>query len=197
MDPLRAYFEYLALNWEASQRPDRLEILYHLLAPFDGYLQDCETILEVGAGTGGMTHLLTQRYPQARIYALDLAHEMLKQAPRQNGQARLIQSDAHRLPFGEQSFAAVLCHNSFPHFRNKGEALLEIKRVLHSGGRLLILHELSRAQVNAIHQNAQAEMLHQDLLPDGIVLGRMLEKAGFKVLRLEDTDAHYTVAAQI
>ena len=65
--------------------------------------------------------------------------------------ANLTQADAQDLPFGENSFSAVVCHNSFPHFQDKAETLFEIKRVLKPKGYLFILHDLGRNQVNLIH----------------------------------------------
>ena len=46
--------------------------------------------------------------------------------------------DAHRLPFADDSFAAVVCLNAFEHYRDPRRAADEIWRVLEPGGRLLL-----------------------------------------------------------
>jgi SAM-dependent methyltransferase len=84
----------------------------------------------------------------------------------------------------------VVCHNSFPHFADKLAALHDLARVLRPGGHLLVLHDLSREQVNAIHSGG-GEAIHNDLLPPGAETRRMLVRAGFGDVQVEDTDEHY------
>jgi len=74
-------------------------------------------------------------------------------------------------------------------------ALRELARVLAPGGRLLILHDLSREQVNAIHSGAGAP-IHHDLLPPGEETRRMLLNAGFSNVWVEDVPAHYMAGGQ-
>ncbi len=195
MDPHREHFEYLALEWDSFQPPDRDNILNRLLASFDGLLKDSERILDVGTGTGAIIPILRSRYPAAKIISVDLALEMLICSRRRVTDSLLIQADVHRMPFVDRSFSAIICHNSFPHFMMKTLALLELKRLLQSRGNLLIMHDGSREKINKIHQHAEAEILHRDLLPDGITLGQMLESAGFVPDHIEDTDKQYVVTA--
>lgn len=75
-------------------------------------------------------------------------------------------------------FDLAVCHNSFPHFADMPSALRELARVLAPGGCLLILHDLSREQVNAIHGGA-GPPIHHDLLPPGEETRQMLLRAGF------------------
>jgi malonyl-CoA O-methyltransferase len=62
-------------------------------------LGDPVSILEIGCGTGGMTKLLLERFPSARLDALDLASGMIAEARRRVGESdrmRWFVGDARR-----------------------------------------------------------------------------------------------------
>jgi ubiquinone/menaquinone biosynthesis C-methylase UbiE len=201
MDGLRAFFESLADEWDASQTPDRVEVLRRMLAPFETELRAAESILEVGTGTGALIPRLQERSPIAHIVSIDLAQAMLRHARQRCPDTSLVQCDVHWLPFPSGSiklgFTWVICHNSFPHFVHPPEALDEMARVLCRDGQLLIVHDLSREQVNAIHQGIQDSIVHNDLLPRGVELARMLETHGFEVVQFEDSTRRYAMHARI
>jgi demethylmenaquinone methyltransferase/2-methoxy-6-polyprenyl-1,4-benzoquinol methylase len=197
LDPLRSFFEKLALSWDASQPPDRDEILDRLVAPFHEALNHRGSLLEVGTGTGALIPILKQYCPDSRLVSIDLAGQMLVRAKMRACGAKLVQSDIHHLPFQPNSFNAVICHNSFPHFWGKPEALLEIKRTLRPQGKVLVLHDLSRERVNDIHRNASNPIIHKDLLPEGYELAQMLEMAGYQPLLVEDIEEHYVVYGEL
>jgi ubiquinone/menaquinone biosynthesis C-methylase UbiE len=200
MNNLRTFFEDLAGRWDDQQPADRQEVLRGLLSPFAAELGAARAILEIGSGTGALIPRLRERAPAARLVSIDLAHAMLRRARRRCPDAALVQADVHRLPFTQYAgtldfFDLAVCHNSFPHFADKPFALRELARVLMPGGRLLILHDLSRAKVNAIHSSASPPIQH-DLLPPGKETRRMLLSAGFGDVLVEDTDEHYLVAGR-
>ena len=121
---------------------------------------------------------------------------MLRRARRRCPDADLVQADVHRLPFQRTGvFDLAVCHNSFPHFADMPSALRELARVLAPGGWLLILHDLSREQVNAIHGGAGPPISH-DLLPPAEDARGMLLEAGFSDVWVEDTPAHYLAGAR-
>lgn len=200
MNNLRAFFESLAERWDAQQPPDRAQVLRNMLAPFAAILENANTILEVGTGTGALIPRLREKAPAARLISIDLAYAMLERAQCRCPDALLAQADVHHLPFpatpaGAGLFDLVICHNSFPHFADPTTALIEIARVLDHGGRLLILHDLSREQVNAIHSNG-GEAIQNDLLPPGEDLHRMLVEVGFSGVQVQDTETHYMAIGQ-
>jgi SAM-dependent methyltransferase len=47
-------------------------------------------------------------------------------------------ADAHRLPFREEIFSAVICLNAFEHYREPTAVLAEIRRILRPGGSLFL-----------------------------------------------------------
>ena len=61
---------------------------------------------------------------------------------------------------------------------------------MHPGGHLLILHDLSREKMNAIHSDGGAAS-QNDLLPRGEETGQMLVQAGFVAVQVEDSEECY------
>jgi len=195
MNDLRSYFEDLAGRWDGSQPPNRGEVLRRLLLPFAPLLGAGGAVLEVGTGTGALIPCLRECAPGARLVSIDLAGAMLRRARQRCPDAALVQSDAHHPPFAVLGFDVVVCHNSFPHFADKPAALNALARVLRRGGYFLILHDLSREKVNAIHSGG-GSAIQNDLLPPGEETGRMLMRAGFVGVQVEDTDERYVVAGR-
>ena len=152
MNDLRAYFEELAQRWDGLQPPERQERLRRLLAPFAPLLRTCGAILEVGTGTGALIPCLRGWAPGACLVSIDLAGQMLRRARQRCPGASVVLADVHHPPFGVPGFDLVVCHSSFPHFADKPAALNQLARVLRPGGHLLILHDISRERVNAIHR---------------------------------------------
>jgi len=192
MDNLRAFFEDLALRWDDQQPPDRAIVLHKLLSPFASILRNSHTILEVGTGTGALIPRIRERAPYASLISIDLAAEMLIRAKMRSSDSDIVQADAHKPPFPSSTFDLVICHNSFPHFTDKQIALDSIAATLLPGGHLLILHDLSRQEVNHIHSNG-GEAIKDDLLPPGDETMRLLLKSGFEAIQVEDTPDHYLV----
>ncbi len=195
---IRDYFESRAPTWDGMM-PDRLdESLRRMLARVDGSVAAAGTLLEIGTGTGALIPHLRASAPGARLVSIDLAHGMLLQARTRCPDARLVEADAHHLPFaaGERArFDVVVCHNSFPHFADRPRALAEIRRVLRPGGQLFILHNNPRERVNAIHAQAGGPIAN-DLLPPGDVLRHLLLRSGYTDVWVSDSGEHYLAGAR-
>jgi len=192
----RKFFEHLASQWDDRQPENRREILERLLARIDRYLLKSDRVLEVGTGTGELIPILKRRYPQIKLTSIDFASAMIELARKRQPQGGLVQADVHFLPFTDEKFSTVLCHNSFPHFSDKKRALEEIKRVLVQAGFVLILHEQNRDQVNSIHSGALSKEINHDLLPSGDEIQALFLQAGFRTALIEDSEDHYLVGAR-
>jgi ubiquinone/menaquinone biosynthesis C-methylase UbiE len=96
--------------------------------------------LEVAIGTGlNITHYTAD----TRLSGIDLSPEMLDLARARgrelNRQIDLRVGDAHELPYPDRSFDAVVCTYSLCNIPDHGLALSEMKRVLRSGGKLILV----------------------------------------------------------
>jgi len=96
-------------------------------------------ILEIAAGTGVVTRAIAARLPTAQIIATDLNQPMLDFAKtrQRGGEVSWKQADALALPFGAQSFDAVVCQFGAMFFPDKVQAYKEARRVLKPGGHYL------------------------------------------------------------
>lgn len=93
-------------------------------------------ILDIGCGTGGITDVLL-RY--GKVIGLDRHPAACALFPRKSPLA-LIQGDANRLPFKENSFRLVALLDVLYHrfIRDDGEVLTQVHNILAPGGFLLI-----------------------------------------------------------
>lgn len=101
-----------------------------------------ETILDVACGTGELEKLLLQQNPQQKITGVDISEEMLKTAKQKLSaypQVAWQTAEASDLPFDNCSFDLVVCASSLHYFKDPIASLAEMKRVIKSDGRVIIL----------------------------------------------------------
>lgn len=105
---------------------------------FDG----TEAVLDVGCGTGVLEEFLLKRWPGLSITGVDISEKMLTVAGNKHTLSpnlTFLQANASDLPFESEKFDAVVCANCFHYFDQPGQTLVEMKRVLKKGGRLVLL----------------------------------------------------------
>ena len=103
-------------------------------------------LLDLCCGTGDFGIEFCKQRPEGRVTFADFAGPMLKRArrkllskPEWAERSSLVAADALRLPFPDHSFDAVLCAFGVRNISRETETLLEIQRVLTSGGVCVIL----------------------------------------------------------
>jgi demethylmenaquinone methyltransferase/2-methoxy-6-polyprenyl-1,4-benzoquinol methylase len=101
-------------------------------------LPENAVVLDLAAGTGDFSKLVTDKLPKARAVAVDLTEPMLRVA-RERGVAETVCADAGSLPFPDASFDCVFVGYGLRNFPNLPVALREIERVTRAGGSIVSL----------------------------------------------------------
>ena len=107
-----------------------------------------DRVLDVAGGTGDLSSAFAEQAgPTGQVWLSDINNAMLSRGrDRLIDEAKLgpvVQCDAERLPFPDDYFDVVSVAFGLRNMTHKDQALAEMRRVLRTGGRLLVL-EFSR-----------------------------------------------------
>lgn len=188
------FFNRHSLNWGMNFTDEEIERIEQLLMKC-GFGQN-ERILEPGCGTGFITGAIAERFPLCSITAIDISPDMLRKAQSflKSERVRFICADAHKTGLPGEFFTSILCFNCFPHFDNKTKVLREFHRLLSPGGRLFVVHSISRQMVNRIHRQCGGAV-EKDMLPALNRLGEISAVAGFKTETAEEGNDFFFFSA--
>ena len=162
-------------------------------------------MLDLATGSGDLALALQHKISHAQIVGLDFSSAMLALA-RGKGVRHLIAADVAQLPLAEQSFDAVTVAFGLRNVHDWAAALREIRRVLTSGGHLLvldfslpsnpILHFLYRLYLRRILPLASAIITREkeayqylgasiENFPSGRAMCDLIETSGFQNVTAE------------
>ncbi len=94
------------------------------------------SLLDAGCGSGLFSSLAIET--GAEVTGIDAAAGLLELARKRNPQNNFLEEDLEALPFKDNSFDVVAGFNSFQYAGSFEKAVLEAKRVLRPGGKLVI-----------------------------------------------------------
>lgn len=100
------------------------------------FLSSCQDkkILEVGCGSGKLLALLK---PSNEVVGVDAAADGIAACNSRGIQAHCIDPSGEPLPFPDETFDFVICLETMEHMMSPYYALMEMRRVLKLGGRLI------------------------------------------------------------
>lgn len=100
------------------------------------FLPACQgkRILEIGCGGGKLLELLK---PVNEIVGVDVSADGIAACASRGIEGHCIDPSSEPLPFADESFDFVICLETIEHMMNPYYALMEIRRVLRYGGRLI------------------------------------------------------------
>jgi len=102
-------------------------------------LRPGERVLDVACGTGIVArHALRQIGENGTVTGLDINPGMLAVARSIDSSIEWVEASAEAMPLPDESFDTVLCQLSLQFMENRPAALSEMRRVLTSGGRILL-----------------------------------------------------------
>ena len=145
-------------------------------------VQPDDHVLEIGFGSGTAIELIASRITVGRVSGVDRSHTMARQATRRNrraiaqGRVDLREGDVAKLPYEDGRFSKVLAVNTFHIWPNQRAGLLEIRRVLTIGSRLVLALR---------HQHpTRRRLVPPGFTPEEIQrVGFLLQEVGFASIR--------------
>lgn len=107
-----------------------------------------DKVLDVATGTGHTALALARQV--AEVIGIDLAERMLEQArllaqEQRINNVRFLAASAEHIPFQDRTFDLITSRLAPHHFEDGLEFLIEVKRLLATGGRFVIADQVSRS----------------------------------------------------
>jgi len=116
--------------------------------------------LDVGTGTGWIAIGVAKHDQACHVTGIDLSEAMLKVAARNAGEEGVASrikfqlGNATQIPFDDNTFDAVFCHNMLHHIPEPISLLREMKRVVKADGSLAVRDLIRHSPfVTALHVN--------------------------------------------
>lgn len=179
MHEQRAFFNQKAETWDAMRHTDwrKLTGLIERIG-----LQAGDNVLDVGCGTGVISGMLAQAVgSNGSVLGVDIAEKMIAVAAAKWAdlpQVSLRAADVMTL--APRAVQAVVCLNVYPHFPQPDLFLQKMKAWLKPNGLLVIMHDKSRSEINAIHQGEAT--VAKDRLPPIEKVEELLAAQGYHVV---------------
>ena len=148
-----SFFNSIAKDWDNISKVDESKINY-LLSQID--IQENDTILDIGTGTGVLIPFLSKLNSKGNIKAVDMSCNMLDIARKKfkdidNVEFALLNIEKDEL---DEKFNKIILYSMFPHLENKTNTIKKlIQNNLLEGGKLIIAHSDSREYLNNMHKN--------------------------------------------
>ena len=139
-DSLRKHFEQRAPGYASAVRTytdaKLAELCWEVLPK-----KEFQSILDLGAGQGHFTYLLSPHFPNKTIF-FDISSQMLNEGVQRGiiPKNKIVIGDAEEgLPFPDETFDLVLCRYAWHDFQNQEFVAKEIARVLVEKGVFLLV----------------------------------------------------------
>jgi ubiquinone/menaquinone biosynthesis C-methylase UbiE len=132
-------------EWASTYENSRLQRVFFdrihqtTLTLATGIVQQPESILDVGCGTGRLLRQAKVFWPEAQLIGVDPANGMIEMAKRLTPSATFSTGMAEALPLQDASVDLALSTTSFHHWQDQAAGIREIGRVLRPGGCFILV----------------------------------------------------------
>ena len=189
----KTFFNELAETWDENYVNSRLLTFLEDFVPKFG-LEPGQRVLDLGAGTGILIPFLLKAVgASGHVTAVDFADKMVEICESKYAGFPNVSfecQEIEELNLSSESFDAVVCFGVFPHIEDKEQALLQINRVLKTGGKLIIAHALSSQEIQE-HHHKTSSVVADDQLPTKEEMEKLLTGNGFLRSSIIDKPGEY------
>jgi SAM-dependent methyltransferase len=120
-------------------------------------VRDGETVAEVGAGAGNFLSLF--RGTASRLIGIDLVEAMLRAGMKEAPDLEGVVADGARLPLRSGSIDLVTSAQAFHHIEHPVQVLLEMRRVMARGGRVLVVDQVGTESFEELAVRHELEVI--------------------------------------
>ncbi len=182
-DPKHAVF----LDSEERKKRQRPEDILSFLG-----IEEDDTILDLGAGTGFLTFPLAERAKEGKIYAVDVQKEMVKKLKdrcEEEGvdNVEVLLSGESDIPLPDSEVNKTYMLNVL-HEIDDFAALEEVHRVMKKGGKMLIV-DWDKEKTTERGPPTNVRLTRREAV-------QAVEEKRFKVLDMRSKEDHYRIIAE-
>lgn len=144
-----------------------------------------DVILEIGHGNGGHISYLLQKAPELKYFGIDISETIITEAKRINepfikaNKVYFKLSDGESIPSEDKTFDKIVTVNTIYFWKNPGQFLKEIKRVLKADG-LFVLCFADKTFMQSLPFTQYGFELY-----DKEKASRLLIESGFELVKTE------------
>lgn len=149
-----------------------------ILLFFNKYLKTEGKFLEIGCGTGFVTHALEKEFPNLHCYASEVFIEGLKYARKRLSKTFLFQMDARKIPFRNE-FDTIGAFDVLEHISEDETVLQQIYQALKPSGHLILTvpqHPWLWSKADEFAHHVRRYTFRE--------LESKLKQAGFRIIRM-------------
>ncbi|MFC4767676.1 class I SAM-dependent methyltransferase [Effusibacillus consociatus] len=178
-------------NIHKLDNPERRTLLppTEILAELN--IQEKDDVADIGCGPGFFT-IPAAKMTNGTVYAVDVEPQMLdyikeKSAAEGVANIKLVQSDAEKIDLPDASVDKVFCAFVLHEVGDLQQGLMEIKRILRSGGKLLVFEWEKKV-------TESGPPVEERL--DATVLEKKIQAIGFKTKIFRPNPNHYMILGE-
>lgn len=147
------------------------------------------TILDIGCGGGNTLRLLSEKYPDSRLYGIDYSPVSVAKSIEYNhedvekGKLQVTEGSVADMPYEEGSFDLITTVESFYFWPEPVESLKEVRRVLKKNGTFYLIADIYEKE--GLPEEARQNILRYHLLnPTPEEFRSLFGQAGFREIRI-------------